>query len=210
MTTIVVATGNHHKYREYSTLLAPMSLSSLADYPAMEDVEESYDDFAHNAAQKANAAHRHTGVISLADDSGLEVQALGGRPGVRSKRYFPGTDQDRYEHLLTEMADIHHREARFVCAIAIAGIPRNTDIGAELLWCLDCVVSVGYVYGRISRSARGNNGFGYDPVFELPDGRTIGELPSGEKESLSHRFDAVKKIKPWIQTFFIDGLPSRD
>ena len=103
MTIIVVGSGNAHKIVEYQALFPDLMLESLSNYPKMAEVAEDAPTFVGNAILKAKAVWLHTGQISLADDSGLEVDALGGRPGVRSARYHPGTDRDRYQKLLTEM-----------------------------------------------------------------------------------------------------------
>ena len=202
MIDIVVATGNVHKLEEYQSLLSEFRFASLADFPPMDDVDESFPDFARNAALKATAAYEHTGRISVADDSGLEVSALNGAPGVRSKRYAPGSDRDRYEKLLSELEGVSDRRARFVCAIALAGIERMDNLGPGLIACNGCVVALGYVSGHISTGPRGTNGFGYDPVFELSDGRTMAELLPSEKQAVSHRGNAVKIIKPWMVKVF--------
>ena len=204
MKRLVIATGNQHKLLEYRDLLGNLKLSSLADFPAMVEVEENFPDFAQNAALKADTAHQHTGQICLADDSGLEIEALNGAPGVRSKRFAPGSDEDRYREVLRLLEGHSNRNARFACAIAVAGLPIPAVLPDDLIVCNGCIVAMGYVHGNIAHGPRGPHGFGYDPIFELPDGRTVGELIPSEKQRISHRYEAARRIKSFLSTFFID------
>jgi len=186
---LVVATRNAGKVRELQELVggAP-EVTSLREHPEAPEVEEDAETFEGNARKKALAAAAATGLPALADDSGLCVDALGGRPGVRSARYVEGTDRDRYLALLEEMRDVPdgRRGAAFACALCLAWPDGRT------------VVEEGRCEGRIGRAPRGEGGFGYDPVFVLPDGRTMAELGPGEKSAISHRGAAFARMKPHL------------
>lgn len=189
MAYIVAATANAHKVEEYRRLLAGQSveIKSLLDYPNFPDVEENGSSFRENASIKALAACKYCDVPAFADDSGLEVEALDGRPGIYSSRYA-ATDAERIEKLLNELKGKENRRARFVCAIAIA-------INGEII-----DVFEGEVRGVITDAPRGNGGFGYDPVFQ-PDGydKTFGELPSDVKDKISHRANAYAKAVEFVE-----------
>ncbi|MBN1284986.1 MAG: XTP/dITP diphosphatase [Anaerolineae bacterium] len=191
MKRLLVATQNPGKLREYQTLLAdlPVEWAGLRDVGlAGMDVPETGATFAENAGLKASAYARAAGRLTLADDSGLEVDALGGAPGVYSARYAgPGaSDADRCHKLLTELKDAPNRAARFRCVIAIA-LPDGALAAA-----VD-----GVCEGSIAYAPRGANGFGYDPVFRV-EGRnmTMAELTKAEKNAISHRGRALAAAKP--------------
>ena len=198
---IILATQNQGKIRELQELLVDEGIEvlSLLDIPDWEDVEENGVTFAENAALKAREAVRRTGLIALADDSGLEVDALDGAPGVYSARYAgePKDDErnnDKLLHLL-ETIPKDKRTARFRCALVMA-----TPSGKEYL-------TEGAVEGRILTQSRGSDGFGYDPVFYLPEfTRTMAELTLTEKNTISHRAQAFRKVIPILQTLkgFLD------
>ncbi|MBQ4315557.1 MAG: RdgB/HAM1 family non-canonical purine NTP pyrophosphatase, partial [Lentisphaeria bacterium] len=164
-----------------------VELLSLADFPGAPDVEENGTTFAENASLKAAAASSYCDAAAFADDSGLEVEALDGRPGVYSSRYAP-TDPERIEKLPIELDGVENRRARFVCAIAIA-------FNGEVL-----EVFEGEVKGTITLAPRGKDGFGYDPVF-LPDGydKTFAELTGEEKNKISHRANAFAKALEFVE-----------
>lgn len=190
MTRLLIATHNRDKLEEYLELFAGMHLElvTLDDVGIQKDVEEDGATFAENAQIKANAYARQSGLMTLADDSGLEVDALGGEPGVRSKRYAGenASDADRNAYLLNKLRNVPpgKRTARFRCAIAIAS-PRGE------LWEAD-----GTCEGEIIFEPRGTNGFGYDPIFYFPDrGATLAELPMEEKNRVSHRARAAQEIR---------------
>ncbi|MBR7105110.1 MAG: RdgB/HAM1 family non-canonical purine NTP pyrophosphatase [Lentisphaeria bacterium] len=189
MAYIVVATSNAHKVDEYKKLLADQNveLKSLLDYPGFPGVEEDGKTFAENAAIKALAACKYCDVPAFADDSGLEVEALDGRPGVYSSRYAD-SDPERIAKLLGELEGKENRRARFVCAISIA-------INGEVIETFE-----GEVKGTITLAPRGEGGFGYDPVFQ-PDGydQTFGELSQEIKNSISHRADAFRKALEFVE-----------
>ncbi|MDP3130434.1 MAG: RdgB/HAM1 family non-canonical purine NTP pyrophosphatase [Bacillota bacterium] len=179
MKTIIVATKNKGKIDEYRVLFAPYGyrIESLLDYPAIPDVEETGTTFAENALLKAKAVSARLGGIAVADDSGLEVSALGGAPGVLSQRYSDeGTAAANNAKLLKALAGVDRREARFVCTIVVLR-PDGTHRFYQ-----------GALNGLIARTPRGTEGFGFDPLFFLPErGCTVAELDMTEKNRLSHR-----------------------
>ena len=185
---LLVATGNPGKLREVSSILQgmPFDVLSLKDLGISMEVEETGTTFADNAILKAEAYCAGARVLTLADDSGLVVDALGGRPGVLSARYGGAglTDEQRVELLLREMADVpwEERTARFRCVIALS-------------WAEGRLETVeGVVEGIIQYEPEGSNGFGYDPVFHLPERRcTMAQLETSDKNRISHRGQAVRK-----------------
>jgi XTP/dITP diphosphohydrolase len=185
LSKIVIATRNGGKLREFRDLLSPLGseILSLTDLSIALEPEESGATFAENARLKAITYSHCTQLPVLADDSGLEVAALGGRPGIHSARYAgPGaSDAERVFKLLQELGTSGEgREARFVCALALA------REGALLL------ETAGECSGVIAAEPRGTNGFGYDPVFLFPElGKTYAELSEAEKNRYSHRSRAV-------------------
>ncbi|MDQ7093876.1 XTP/dITP diphosphatase [Desulfosporosinus sp. PR] len=188
---IILATQNQGKVRELRDLIDDEGIEviSLQDISDWEDVEENGETFAENAAIKARAAVRRTGLIALADDSGLEVDALEGAPGVFSARFAgePKDDERNNDKLLSllERVPEEKRTARFRCALIMA-----TPNGEEYL-------TEGTVEGKILGQRRGADGFGYDPVFFVPGlGRTMAELTLEEKNNLSHRAQAFHAMIP--------------
>ncbi|MGI8850031.1 MAG: RdgB/HAM1 family non-canonical purine NTP pyrophosphatase [Pyrinomonadaceae bacterium] len=195
---LLVATKNNEKVAELKNLLSnfPVRLRSLREFVDAGDVKETGENFKENAALKAQGYALHTGLWSLADDSGLEVEALRGAPGIFSARYGgkSATDQVKIKKLLRELNKKQNDErfARFVCAMAIS------DEKGEIKF-----VAEGICNGRISLEPRGNNGFGYDPIF-IPAGfnETFGELSSEIKQQISHRAQASKKIIQYLRDFY--------
>lgn len=194
MPTILVATSNNHKLGEYAALLnlPDLQLVSLRDVGIAADAPEDGDTFTANSLQKAHYYAQKSGLVTLADDSGIVVDALGGAPGVYSARYgTPDLDDTGRRRLLlanvNALGDVN-RSARFVCVIAVV-----TPTGQELL-------SEGVCEGQIADVEAGEGGFGYDPIFWLPaHGCTIAQLSADQKNALSHRGKAVRDIAPRIQ-----------
>ncbi|MFH1575239.1 MAG: RdgB/HAM1 family non-canonical purine NTP pyrophosphatase [Acidobacteriota bacterium] len=184
---IVLATRNPGKLREFGRLVEAQGCECIGLQEGGIDGEpdETGGTFAENARLKAYAYSRHTDLPVLADDSGLEVFALGGRPGIHSARYagIGARDQDRVARLLRELGTADSREARFVCALALA---REGTLLLE---------AEGECRGVIAVEPRGSNGFGYDPVFLVPElGKTFAELAQEEKNRISHRARAVEAL----------------
>ena len=189
MPVLVVATGNPGKIEELAAVIAPagytvLGLNALSNNMP---VEETGATFEANAKLKAESYSLRTPHLVLADDSGLEVDALGGAPGVLSARYGgPGlTDAERCTHLLAALADTPdpHRTARFRCVLALARDGRTLE------------VFDGTVEGTILKAPKGGHGFGYDPIFfHAPSGKTFGELSRAEKDAVSHRGAALRKL----------------
>ena len=202
---LVIATGNAHKVGELRELLPGIPLVGLDAFPHMDAPEESASDYAGNAILKARAAFLHTGEPCLADDSGLELEALDGAPGLHSARYAPGTDADRRRALLAALEACGpkaSRGARFVCVIAVCGLPRRLFAGVEAETD-GCLLFRGESPGHIVSAERGAGGFGYDPLFEVPAlGRTFAELTSAEKHTLSHRGRAVAEALTVLRAIF--------
>lgn len=192
---IVIATLNSGKLREIGELLrdSPIRILSLADHSDIVEVEETGATFAENAALKASEYARLTGLFTLADDSGLEIDALSGRPGVLSARYG-GEDTGFDEKMRLVLGEIEKtdglgRGAQFVCSMAVAA--PNGDI---------VYTAEGLCRGSIADSPRGTGGFGYDPIF-IPVGHemTFGELSSAVKHEISHRARALAEIIPFLR-----------
>ena len=191
--TLLVATGNPGKLREYQGLLqgAPYRLVSLKDVGISDEVEETGETFAENAWLKASGYARMSGMLTLADDSGLEVDALGGAPGVYSARYGGDacrTDADRVELLLSNLGGVpwERRTARFRCVINVVRPPEGSEDPEGQPRLLASVV--GSVAGMVQYEPVGDDGFGYDPVVYLPSfNRTVAQLSLDEKNQISHR-----------------------
>ncbi len=186
MRTFVLATANPHKAEEMSSVLEGLGVRVLARPDHVGDVEETQDTLEGNALLKARALARATGGVAVGDDTGLFVEALGGRPGVYSARYAGenATYADNVEKLLDEMSAASSRRAYFRTVIALA-TPDGLEVTVE-----------GVLEGEITREPRGTNGFGYDPVFAPDDtpGRTLAELDAHEKNTLSHRARALHAL----------------
>ena len=184
----VLASHNKAKLIEMRDILGELGIRVISQAEAGVDVEpeETGTTFEDNARIKAVAVMEASGLPALADDSGLMVDALGGAPGVYSARYGGGhdrTDADRNALLLKNLENEEHRGAKFVSVIAVAW-PDGRVLTAR-----------GEVHGEIAREERGSNGFGYDPLFLLPDGRHMAELSSEEKNGISHRGNALRELK---------------
>ena len=189
--TLLVATGNKHKLLEVQRMLAPFGISVELPEPALlANIVEDGETFAENALIKARTIFEATGLATIADDSGLCVDALGGRPGVYSARYLgEETPYDlKIKALINELADVpqKNRTAKFVCAIAVV-TPNEQRVFAG-----ECVGFIGY-------EPKGQNGFGYDPVFMVGD-KSYSELSDSEKDAVSHRGSALHKLVTQIDT----------
>jgi XTP/dITP diphosphohydrolase len=202
-----VATRSTHKLRELRELLRPRraDLISLDDAGVPGDVEPIEDGatFAANARLKARFYACQTGLPTLADDSGLEVDVLGGRPGVRTRRFAgeTATDEDNNRKLLAALDGLPpaRRGARYVCALALALPERSGPRGGGTV----AAQTRGTCRGRIASEPRGRAGFGYDPIFEpsseLPGGRTLGQWSAEEKNRISHRARAARRMAPILE-----------
>lgn len=194
MRQLLVGTGNPGKLREITAILGevPFQLLSLNDLEPIAPPEEYGDSYAANAIAKAQYYSAKTGTYALADDTGLEVNALGGVPGLFSARYagVDASDEDRRNHLLSELARVANtnRAARFLCAVAVASPDQHLLHVVEGICC-----------GTIIDHARGNGGFGYDPLF-VPVGfdQTFSELAQDKKNQISHRGRALMKMKEFL------------
>ena len=218
--SLLIATGNPGKMREYQGLLrdVPFELVSLHDLGITHEVDETGETFEENAWLKASEYAAISGMLTLADDSGLEVDALSGEPGVRSARYGGdgcASDQDRVELLLKNLENVpwEGRSARFRCVIAVAKSPlaplypdsdREGDFDPQQPALI--AQAEGSVAGMIQYAPQGDDGFGYDPVFYLPSyGKTIAQLSLDEKNRVSHRADAARKAVKLLKKLTVDS-----
>ena len=191
---LVVASGNQHKLREIAEIFTEFEVVSQKDMGFNEDVEETGTTFSENALIKARAAAKALGVVTLADDSGLCVEALGGAPGVFSARYCGehGNDKKNRDTLLKNLTGVENRRAYFTSAIALV-YPDGKELLAE-----------GRTYGWILQEEQGDGGFGYDCIFESEDlNKSFGVATAEEKNAVSHRYRALQALKKlWTE---IDG-----
>jgi len=197
---LLVATRNRHKTREIQHILGPeFIVRDLADTEVPE-IRENGTSFEENAKLKALVASRQLPGLVIADDSGLEVNDLGGAPGIYSARYAGAnaTNSEKIDKLLRELVRVrvtdHGRRARFRCVVALA---RNGDLLG---------IFEGKIEGKISDTARGDSGFGYDPIF-IPDGfeQTFGELPEEVKNTISHRAKAIRAVADRLRRLDVGG-----
>src|SRR3990167_4129785 len=200
MLDLVIATGTRHKFRELARLLHTPGIRfhSLAEFPRLRAAKETGRTFEENAAKKARAVARATTRLALADDSGLEVEALGWGPGVRSARFSGrhGDDRANNEKLVRALAGLPpgRRPARYRCVLARAG-PAGLGALARGVW-----------RGRIAARPRGRRGFGYDPLFVVPRvRRTVGELSAAVKARLSRRAAAARRMAPVLRRLVLTG-----
>jgi non-canonical purine NTP pyrophosphatase, rdgB/HAM1 family len=198
---LVVATRNRNKTREIQHILGhEFRVHDLEPHPEVSEIRESGTSFEENAKLKALSASRQLPALVIADDSGLEVDALGGAPGIYSARYAGAnaTEKDKIDKLLRELERVRatddRRRARFRCVVALA---RNTNLLGTF---------EGIVEGRIANEVRGNYGFGYDPIF-IPEGfdQTFGELPKEVKNAISHRAKAIRALADRLQRLEFGG-----
>lgn len=197
---LVLATANAAKAGEFRALLDGLGyeIQTLQDHPGLALPPEGETSYAENARAKARVTMSATGAIALGDDSGLEVEALGGRPGLASARYGGPrlSDAERVSRLLAELRGAASRAARFRCVLALAA-PSGEEAVVE-----------GVVEGVLAEAPRGAGGFGYDPIFVLPPlGRTFAELTAEEKHRWSHRGRAVEQAQPILRRWCEAGGP---
>lgn len=201
MSRLLVATNNPGKLAEYRRLLAPLGADgadgaevvSPAQIGLVMDVPEPHATYAENASAKAIALCLASGEITLADDSGIEAAALDWGPGVHSARFAPPGGPSGPDLLLSRLAAATDRRARMVCWLALA-VPDPTGQGTPRVELFEGVMD-----GHIATGRRGEGGFGYDPIFALPDGRTAAELPEAAKDAQSHRGRAVAAALPRLR-----------
>lgn len=203
---ILLATGNRKKAVEITAIFAEgegpkVEFLSLADFPDLPEAVEDGDTFLENARKKAHPAAKATGLPTLGEDSGLEVDALGGAPGIYSARYAgeSAADGDNTRKLLEDMKDVPagKRSARYRC-VAVLAFPDGGEITAD-----------GSCEGEIALEPRGTGGFGYDPIFLLPDGHMMAELSPREKDALSHRGRALRKMQISLESFDLSSRGKR-
>ncbi len=187
---IIIATRNKGKAKEFEGLFQAYgyAIETLLDHPEIPDIPETGNTFKENAYEKASVLAKELETIVLADDSGLEVDALDGAPGIYSARYAGehGNDQKNNQKLLQELKELEteNRDANFICSLVLVG-PDKEPLFVE-----------GKVYGRILKEPRGENGFGYDPLFYIPEKeKTMAELTSEEKNKISHRAKAIQQLE---------------
>ena len=189
---LLVATTNPGKTREIRRVLEglPIEMLSLGDLPPIPEPEETGRTFAENARQKARAYWRAAGLPTVAEDSGLAIDALEGRPGVESARYPGATYADKFANLYRELAPFPRPwAARFVCALAFVNEAPAPAFECEAT-----------VEGEIAPAPAGTNGFGYDPIFLYPPyGATLGEVDDARKLAVAHRGKAFRKFRAWIE-----------
>ena len=189
---LVIASGNQGKIREFQGLLSSLPLEVVAQPDGIE-VEETGNTFAANARIKAEAVAKQTGHWALADDSGLSVEALAGAPGVHSARYAP-TDPERISRLLDALQDHDHRSAHFCAALCLAAPGNRVLLEVQ-----------GRCNGQITRSPRGEGGFGYDPIFEVEGtARTFAEMSTPEKKAHGHRGRAFTLLEPQLRQLLLE------
>jgi len=205
MHTLLLATSNPHKLEEFRTIFSdvPLRLLSLNDVQLNVDVEETGNTFAENAELKGRAYAQMSHMLTLADDSGLEIDALGGVPGVHSARYLgrETSYEERFRVILEQLKGLplEQRSARFRCVIAVTSTSGKIH------------VVEGIVEGVIAESPRGTHGFGYDPIFFLPElGKTFAELEPVVKNRISHRARAAQSARKLLENWPYDSSGSRE
>ena len=184
MRKIIMASNNEGKIKEAQKILKEYKIITMSELNINVDVEEDKETFAENAVLKAETISKiANGMLCIADDSGIEVEYLNGFPGVKTKRWFDGTDRQRNLALIEKLNNIpkENRKVKFTTAIAVSNGK-------------DTIVVTDFMEGYISNEPRGDNGFGFDEIFELEDGRTLAELNQEEKNSISSRKKALEKM----------------
>ena len=197
METFIIASNNPKKVNELNRILNPMGITAKTANELninLDEVEETGTTFLENARLKANAVHNKTGMPCIADDSGLMVDALNGMPGVYSARYSGGGAEENNKKLLEEMKNVPvtQRTAKFVTVICCI-----LSDGKEIIAYGECI-------GRIGYEPVGENGFGYDPLFLVQDGRTFAQLIAEEKDKISHRGNAIRALKQELEKYITE------
>lgn len=194
---VIIATKNAGKAKEFSRMFKPLGyeVKTLLDFPEFEDIEETGSTFEENAVLKAEAVSKAFGKIVIADDSGLMIDALEGRPGIYSARYAgeAKSDEANMQKVLAELEGVpeEKRTARFYCALAVS-VPGK-----------EAYTVSGACEGRILTDKRGSHGFGYDPIFFVTEkNKSMAELPPEEKSQISHRAKALEKLENSLGTLF--------
>ena len=198
MREVIIATKNSGKAREFEMMFKPYGfvVKTLLDFPEIEEIAETGSTFEENAVLKAEAVSSHLNKMVISDDSGLIVDGLDGRPGVYSARYAgeEKNDEANIQKVLAELHDVPDRQARFYCALAIA-IPGQKTVTVS-----------GACEGVILREKRGLNGFGYDPIFFVPEkGKTMAQLEPEEKAKISHRGKALRQLDNVLPAILPEG-----
>ncbi len=182
---IVIASNNEGKIKEVQEILSDYKIISMKEIGVKIEVDEDQDTFEKNAIKKAEIiSNELDGKMCLADDSGIEIEYLNGFPGVYTKRWHDGTDRERNLAILEKLKDVpkEKRKIKFVTAIALAGV-------------FNTIVAQGLIEGYVAENVKGRNGFGFDEIFELEDGRTLAELSNEEKNKISARRIALENLK---------------
>ena len=200
---MLIATTNPGKIREIRSVLtgAPVNLAVLDDFPPVPEPEETGRTFAENALLKARYYAAAVGLATVAEDSGLVIDALGGRPGVASARYPGATYADKFAGLYRELAS-HPRpwHARFVCSLAFVDAPGQNPAPPAMAPLFTCEATV---EGEVASAARGQYGFGYDPIFYYPPyGSTLGEVTDEKKLAIAHRGKAFRQFRVWLERHY--------
>ena len=187
---IIIASNNKGKIKEAQEILKDYEIISMSDAGINIDIEEDQDTFEGNAKKKAETiAKKLEGRMCLADDSGIEIEYLDGFPGVRTKRWFEGTDRERNEALIEKLNGVPHekRKIKFITALTLADCKKTNTV-------------IGSMEGYVAECPRGENGFGFDEIFELENGKTLAELSSEEKNEISSRKKALEALREYMET----------
>jgi len=187
---IIIASNNKGKIKEAQEILKDYEIISMSDAGINIDVEEDQDTFEGNAKKKAETiAKKLEGRMCIADDSGIEIEYLDGFPGVRTKRWFEGTDRERNEAIIEKLKGVPHekRKIKFITALTLADCKKTNTV-------------IGSMEGYVAECPRGENGFGFDEIFELENGKTLAELSSEEKNEISSRRKALEALREYMET----------
>ena len=187
---IIIASNNKGKIKEAQEILKDYEIISMSDAGINIDVEEDQDTFERNAKKKAETiAKKLEGRMCIADDSGIELEYLDGFSGVRTIRWFEGTDRERNEAIIEKLKGVPHekRKIKFITALTLADCKKTNTV-------------IGSMEGYVAECPRGENGFGFDEIFELENGKTLAELSSEEKNEISSRRKALEALREYMET----------